>query len=135
MTNPFRNDQQNPYDLPGGPALNGTRSATDPNMVVYDPVSDAVNPAGVALIQTIMKQVDKRTLSADDVAKAMAKLVNPLIKRINSLEKALAVEISKSADAIDSDVGAFLDEDGPLDEQQLLDMARKHAKMMEGVKR
>lgn len=136
MTNPFRQTDDNPYDKPmvNGQPIGSTRSAQDPNAVVYDPVNDTVNPAGVALIASIMKQVDKRTAQPDDIAKAMAKLVSPMLKRITQLEKQLQAEVGKSADAIDSDVSQFLDEDEPLDEEALLKMARKHAKMMEGVR-
>ncbi|NOD87416.1 MULTISPECIES: hypothetical protein [unclassified Ruegeria] len=135
MTNPFRQTNDNPYDRP---LINGqldTRGAQqDPSAVLYDPASDSVNPAGVALIQTIMKQVDKRTLSADDIAEAMANLIAPMLDRIDTLEHQLGVKRDNIAKSVQREIDQFMGDDAPLDEATLERMADQHRKTMEGVR-
>ncbi len=135
MTNPFRNDPQNPYDLPlVGGKLQQTGAQQDANAVLYDPVTDSVNPAGVALIQTIMKQVHKQVPDGDIIASVMAKQiakhVQPQLDRIDVLERALDVRKADTAAAIQKHIDQFTGDDAPLDQHQLEQMAEAHAKSM-----
>ncbi len=133
--NPFRNGGDNPFDKPmiNGQPIGGTRSAQDPNAVVYDSQTDSVNLAGQALIQSIMRQVDKRTLSADDIAGAMAEMISPMLKRITTLERQLDVRRDDTAAAIQQQIDSFMGDEPTLDD--LNKMAADHKQRMKGLKR
>ncbi len=132
MTNPFRSTSDNPYDRPlvnGQLDTRGTQQ--DLNAVVYDPQTDSVNPAGVALIGSIMKQVDQRTLNADDVLDVL----EPLLNRIDALERALDIKRDDTAKAIQSEIDGFMGRDDGPTKADLKRMMAAHTKRMEGVRK
>ncbi|UWR04743.1 hypothetical protein K3740_08720 [Ruegeria conchae] len=134
MTNPYRQSSSAGDQLYfEGKPISGHKSAQSDDGVIYDPQTDSVNPAGAALIGSIMKQVEKRTPSVDDIANVICKQISPLLDRIEVLEKALDVRKSDTTAAIQKQIDGFMgaDDDGPtLDADQLDRMAEAHIKSM-----
>ncbi|WP_425080372.1 hypothetical protein [Ruegeria arenilitoris] len=135
MSNPFRQtDQQNPYDLPGGPAFNKGAPQQSDHAVLYDAAAKAASPAGVALIEAMMAQLRaEQAKQQDATARVIAKTIRPLLARIDVLEKALDVKRSDTAKAVQSEIDGFLgqtDDDSPLDEARLDAMAQAHSRSM-----
>ncbi len=120
--NPFRSNGTNAFDLPGGPMHNPPAAQRSDHSLAYDPATKTATPATNAFLELIMKQVGDMMLGADDILEVL----EPLLQRIDALEKALQVEVQRSADQIDADVGTFLDEDDAPTASDLAKMMRKH---------
>ncbi len=137
--NPFRNDQQNPYDLPmvNGKQIGGGSPQQSGMEVLFDAATQSASPAGKAMIDAMMAQLRaEQAAQIKTAVSAMAKATKPLVDRIKTLERQLDVKRSDTAAAIQSEIDGFLgaEDDGPtLDE--LNRMASDHKKQMEGLKR
>ncbi|WP_425044154.1 hypothetical protein [Primorskyibacter sp. S87] len=135
--NPFRSGGQNPYDVPHIDGKPMTGQKADTGGVIYDPMTDAVNPAGAALIASMMKQVDRRIATATKKMQKMlvdaAKVIAEQRKDITRLERALDVKRDAIEDQITNELADYVDGDKPITMPEMKRMAAAHAKKMERI--
>ncbi|SMP35328.1 hypothetical protein [Shimia sagamensis] len=137
MTNPFTSGNNNPADQlhVDGRQITGVGGGASPNSVIYDPATKAVNPAGVALVQDLMKQVQQREDALikrfEDREKMLLRVVAKAVgKRLEPIEAALDVTRAEVADAIQTAATGFFDDDPAPTVEDLKRMHAQHKKDM-----
>ncbi|WP_170438799.1 hypothetical protein [Ruegeria arenilitoris] len=137
MTNPFRSGGDNPYDRP---LINGqldTRGAQQSDQtVLFDAATKTISPSGQAMLTLMMDQLrTEQAKTLDVLGDVLAETVQPLLDRIDVLERALDVRKADTAKAIQADIDGFMgtDDDAPT-KDQLKAMMQQHTKKMAGVR-